>query len=240
MGMAKKKAAAPREEAPVAPAADLNHIHPALRGLAISLDLLTPDQDNANIHDQASIEAIKSSFTRFGQDVPLVVQRQGMIVRKGNGRLTAARGLGWSHIAALIVEESDVEAAARAIADNQTGRLSRWDPTRLGKAIEALAKHEDKTLAASTGFTAEDIARLAGFSEAFVQPKPPSGEEGTGTGEGEPAPPPPPAAEYVSLVVSLTPGDRDKVVGYLEGVKTQRGLDSLGDALVSILFSRES
>lgn len=236
--MGKKRAAASRTEQPSAPAADLSHIHAGLHHLAVSVDLLNLDPDNANIHDAASIDGIKASFTRFGQDIPIVVQKQGMVVRKGNGRLAAARALGWRHIAALIVDESDVQAAARAIADNQTGRLSRWDPIQLGKTIDRLAKSEDATLAASTGFSAEDIARLAGLT-VIEPPKPsPNGEPGEGTGEGE-QPPPAPVAEFVSLVVTLTPGDRDKVVNYLEGVRTQRGLDSLGDALVSALFSRD-
>jgi hypothetical protein len=50
-------------------------------------------------------------------DKPLVVQKQGMIVRKDNGRLMAAKRLGWERIAAL--DEDDVAAAARAIADNR-------------------------------------------------------------------------------------------------------------------------
>lgn len=93
---------------------ELSYIHEALRPFALPVDRLTPDPENARTHDAESVQAIKASLTRFGQDVPLVVQRQGMIIRKGNGRYLAARELGWSHVACIVVNEGDVEAAARA------------------------------------------------------------------------------------------------------------------------------
>lgn len=71
-----------------------------------------------------NIETIKASLARFGQRTPLVVQRQGMIVRKGNGTLEAARALGWGIIAALVVDEGDVPATAYALADNRSGELA--------------------------------------------------------------------------------------------------------------------
>ena len=49
------------------------------------------------------------------------------IVRAGNGQMMAAKRLGWTHIAAVIVEENDKDAIAFAIRDNRTAELAEWD-----------------------------------------------------------------------------------------------------------------
>ena len=66
---------------------DLAHIAAPLRPLALPLSDLTLDSANARTHDEKNLAAIKGSLSRFGQCLPLVGQRQGMIVRAGNGRV---------------------------------------------------------------------------------------------------------------------------------------------------------
>ena len=99
---------------------------------------LNLDQANARIHSRKNIDAVKASLARFGQRQPLVVQKEGMVVRAGNCRLIAAKELGWQTIAAVIVDESSVDATAYAIADNRTGELAEWDFEALGKLVETL------------------------------------------------------------------------------------------------------
>jgi phosphoadenosine phosphosulfate reductase len=100
-------------------AIQFSYIHQSIRHLAVAIDSLHPDPANARLHSAQNIDAIVGSLKTFGQDQPVVVQKKGMIVRKGNGRLLAAKQLGWTHIAAVIVDEEDIQAIARAIADNQ-------------------------------------------------------------------------------------------------------------------------
>jgi DNA modification methylase len=140
-------------------APNLVHIAEALRPLAIRCSELNLDPDNARLHPQENIEAIMKSLEEFGQDQPLVVQRQGMIVRKGNGRLLAARGLGWEWIAALVVDEDDVAAAARAIADNRTAELATWDEKKLAELLQSIREAGDIDLEV-TGFSHADIEQL--------------------------------------------------------------------------------
>src|SRR5262245_60321700 len=99
------------------------------------------------------------SLAEFGQDQPLVVQKQGMIVRKGNGRLKAALELGWEWIAAFVVDESDVRAVARAIADNRTAELATWDEEKLAALLKSIREAEDIDLVV-TGFSQTDIDQL--------------------------------------------------------------------------------
>ena len=99
----------------------------ALQPLAVAVDSLQFDPANARKHSPRNMEAIKTSLRRFGQRLPIVVQREGMIVRAGNARLEAVRQLGWKEIAAVVVDEGDVDAVSFAIADNRTAELSEWD-----------------------------------------------------------------------------------------------------------------
>ena len=120
------------------PSDGLEYIAEGLRGLALKIDTLTPDPDNTVTHDAKSVQAIKRSLERFGQDQPLVVQEEGLIVRKGNGRLAAAMELGWTHIAAVVVAEDNLAAVARSIADNRSGEFRTWDYTKLATLVGEL------------------------------------------------------------------------------------------------------
>ena len=97
-----------------------------LKQLAIPMADLTLNPTNPRTHGEESIEAIKASLKRFGQRKPIVVQREGMVVRAGNGTLTAAQELGWEMIAALVIDEVDSEARAFGLVDNRTAELSEW------------------------------------------------------------------------------------------------------------------
>jgi ParB/RepB/Spo0J family partition protein len=139
--------------------ADLSHIAEPLRPLAIPISSINFDPDNARLHSDENIEAIAKSLKEFGQDQPLVVQKQGMIVRKGNGRLKAALQLGWEWIAAFVVDENDVRAVARAIADNRTAELATWDEEKLAKMLQSIREAGEIDLEV-TGFSQADINQL--------------------------------------------------------------------------------
>src|SRR5262245_39514747 len=138
---------------------NLLHIAEALRPLAIPIASINFDPDNARLHSDENIDAIMKSLKEFGQDQPLVVQKQGMIVRKGNGRLQAALKLGWEWIAAFVVDENDVRAVARAIADNRTSELASWDEEKLAALLKSIKEAEDIDLEV-TGFSQTDIDQL--------------------------------------------------------------------------------
>lgn len=128
-----------------------------LESMLVPLDVLHEDPRNARTHDERSIDALTISLTRFGQRAPLIVQRQGMIVRGGNGRLLAMRTMGWTHCAALIVDEADAEAVAFAIADNRTADLSSWDYGKLDEQLQSL----DESVLPVLGFTPEELDSIS-------------------------------------------------------------------------------
>lgn len=123
--------------------ADLSHIVEQLRPLAVPCDQLTLDPKNARVHDERNLKAIADSLRQFGQRLPIVVQKDGMIVRAGNGRLTAALAMGWTHIAAVVTDDTDTVAAAFGIADNRTAELAEWDDVILGDVLASIKECEE-------------------------------------------------------------------------------------------------
>lgn len=136
----------------------LEYIAEPLRGLAVPIASLTLDPANARKHGERNMEAIVASLNRFGQRTPVVVQRKGMVVRAGNGRVLAARSMGWQHIAAVVVDDESVDAVAYAIADNRTAELAEWDNETLASLLNTLPEEARGV----TGFTDDDLSDLLG------------------------------------------------------------------------------
>ena len=96
------------------------------------LPLLTPigelHLDPANARTGHDVERIAASLRQYGQRKPIVVnRREANKVEAGSGTLQAARLNGWTHVAAVFVEDDPMTAVGYAIADNRTAELSRWD-----------------------------------------------------------------------------------------------------------------
>jgi DNA modification methylase len=132
------------------------YIAEGLRHLATPIAQLVPDAANARRHGPKNLDAIKASLTRWGQRAPIVVQRKGNIVRAGNGRLEAAKALGWTHLAAVVVDDDSADAVAFALADNRTAELAEWDDATLATLLDSMPKD----LAAEVGFDQADIDEL--------------------------------------------------------------------------------
>lgn len=153
-------------------AAGLDYIAEPLRPLAVPIGELNADPANARRHPDHNLAAIEASLRRWGQRFPIVVQRQGMVVRAGNGRLEAARRLGWTHLAAVVVDEDSVEATAFALADNRSAELAEWDDEALAALLQSLPTD------VPTGFSEGDLeALLAGLNPVeVVEDEPPEVE----------------------------------------------------------------
>lgn len=137
---------------------NLNHIVEQLRGLAVPVDSLNLDPENARVHPPENVAVTRGSLLRFGQYLPLVVQRKGMIVRVGNNRLTIARGLGWTHVAAIITDHPDDVARALAVVDNRSAELATWDDGALAKLLTDIKV--DPALLEVSGFTGAEVKAL--------------------------------------------------------------------------------
>jgi DNA modification methylase len=135
----------------------------ALTPLAVPVDNLTPDPNNANVGDVA---AIRRSLTVFGQRKPVVVRQTGQdsagrptgIIIAGNHTFKAALELGWDHIAAAFSADDETTAKAYALADNRTGELASWDDVQLAATLRELSGEAFDM--ESLGWSADDLAAL--------------------------------------------------------------------------------
>lgn len=115
----------------------------ALITLATPMDNVQTDPDNARRGD---VDAVRRSLNVFGQRKPIVVKRTGEnahgapvgIVIAGNHTYMAADALGWSHIAAVFVDDDATTARAYSLADNRTGELATWDYEALTASLQEL------------------------------------------------------------------------------------------------------
>lgn len=137
------------------------HIADGLRRHLVPIDQVSADPANLRKHPEVSIEAIRQSYARFGQQKPIVIDAHGVTIA-GAGQLEAARRLGWTHIAAVRSDLAGVDRVAYAIADNRSAELSQWDEEGLAKTLGAMLPGDIE----ATGFTGDDLAKLAGPSEA--------------------------------------------------------------------------
>lgn len=87
---------------------------------------LTLDPKNARLHPEENLAVIQRSLDRYGQH-RLAVADAGGVVRIGNGMAEAARALGWKYVAAIFVEEDELESVGRSLADNRAQESSEWE-----------------------------------------------------------------------------------------------------------------
>jgi DNA modification methylase len=120
----------------------------------VSIASLVFDPANARKHDKKNLDAIKGSLARFGQQKPIVISKDNVVIA-GNGTLAAARELGWNEIEVKRSKLTGVEAIAYALADNRSAELAAWDDEILGKTLHAL--QEDGFPIADIGFDPGDF-----------------------------------------------------------------------------------
>lgn len=127
---------------------------------------LKNDPKNARKHNQKSVDAIAQSIKAFGQQKPIVVTHDDVVVA-GNGTLMAMNSLKMENVQVVRLPKnwSQEKIQAFAIADNRTSDLSEWNITNLVDQLESF----DPTMVTQAGFTAEEIADLLEFqSNPFV------------------------------------------------------------------------
>lgn len=127
----------------------------------VPIHSISPDPANARSHDARNLEAIKSSLRRFGQMHPIIVDSKG-VVRAGNGRLAAAKALGWKQITIVRSDLPLAEMSAFAIADNRTAELAAWDDEMLAAMLA------DPEIG-DVGFSDKEIEALVGAAPTLEE-----------------------------------------------------------------------
>lgn len=106
------------------------------------------------------VAAIAESLRRNGQYRPIVAARDGAILA-GNHTYKAAVQLGWTQIAAVVLDlDADSPEASRImLADNRTAELGYYDDGLLLQLLEDMPDLE------GTGYNPEDVATLSRMLE---------------------------------------------------------------------------
>lgn len=112
------------------------------------------------------MEKIARSIDAFGWDVPLVLDKNKVIV-KGHGRYLAARKLGLKEVPCIITDLPPDKVQAARIADNKVAE-SEWDEAILKMELGAL-KLEDFNLDL-TGFDEDELGSLLASQDEEVIP----------------------------------------------------------------------
>lgn len=97
----------------------------------IKVSELKPYENNPRIIPEEAVERVAASIREFGFKVPLVIDKDNVIVT-GHTRLKAAQRLGLATVPCVRAAELTPEQVrAFRLADNKTGEFSRWDDSKL-------------------------------------------------------------------------------------------------------------
>ncbi len=132
---------------------------------------------NPRVASDAAIEAVAASIRTFGFRIPVIIDRDCVLVC-GHTRVRAARKLGMTRVPCIRADDLTPEQVkALRIADNKVASLTAWDMELLPIELADL-KGVDFDLAV-LGFSAEDLAAIMA----------PAGNEGLTDPDDVPAPP---------------------------------------------------
>jgi site-specific DNA-methyltransferase (adenine-specific) len=196
-------------------APNLDHIAADLRPLAVPMSTLRRDPENARVgHD---LPGIAFSLHKFGQRVPLVVNRsQDNKIEKGNGTYQAAESLKWEYIAAVFVEDNPDAATGFALADNRLAGKSRFDEEALARLLQEIRPQlvpgfsDDEARALVARVKGEHTAATSNGTAA--KSAAPSSPAVVTAAEEEPAVPEPVLGQLYEFESKSTPGRRHRLL----------------------------
>ena len=135
--------------------------------IEMAVEFLTPYENNPRNND-AAVDAVAASIREFGFKVPIIIDRDGVIVA-GHTRHKAAKKLGMKTVPCIIADDlSPEQIKAFRIADNKTNELADWD---MEKLLQEMA--EIQIDMKQFGFTDEDIPEIDGdvYEDEYTEPE---------------------------------------------------------------------
>jgi hypothetical protein len=152
-----------------------------MNSIVVDIDSIIQDADNARTHSKSQLQGIAASLKRFGQQKPLVVSKDNVIIC-GNGTHEAAKSIGWKQIAIVVSDLSVQEARAYGISDNRLSEQSEWNFDTLTKHIKTLSEWNPMQDWKAVGFDEDMVTAAseekeenegAAIIERFLEGKPP-------------------------------------------------------------------
>lgn len=139
---------------------------PGLKVQSVPVADLHLDPENARLHDEANLAAIRASIKQFGQVEPLVVQLSSGRIIGGNGRFKVlVDELGATAVDVVYLDIDDAKAKALGLALNRTAELAAWDEGQLANILDQLDTDAEDLLGA-VGFGEEELRRILSTMDA--------------------------------------------------------------------------
>lgn len=108
----------------------------------IGLSYLVEYENNPRNNDSA-VEAVAESIKQFGFKVPIIVDKDNVIVA-GHTRLKAARLIGLDKVPCIVADDLTPEQIkAFRLADNKVGELACWDFAKLEDELAGISEQFD-------------------------------------------------------------------------------------------------
>lgn len=98
------------------------------------------EYENNPRHNENAVDAVAASIQNFGFKVPIVVDKDNIIVA-GHTRLRAAKKIGLETVPCIVADDlSPEQIKAFRVADNKTAELAEWDFDKLETELAELAE----------------------------------------------------------------------------------------------------
>ena len=102
------------------------------------VDELIPYANNPRDNERA-VEAVASSIREFGFKVPVVIDKNNIIVA-GHTRVLASKEIGLEKVPCIVADDlTDEQIKAFRLADNKTAELAEWDFSKLEQELAELS-----------------------------------------------------------------------------------------------------
>ena len=100
------------------------------------------EYENNPRNNGSAIDAVAASIREFGFKVPIVIDKDGVIVA-GHTRKAAAEKLGLEVVPCIVADDLPPEKiAAFRLADNKTAELASWDFSKLEAELAELTEFD--------------------------------------------------------------------------------------------------
>lgn len=126
----------------------------------VDINLVKEYDKNPKIHTEDQIEKLSYTFEKYGFDVPIIVDKD-MVIIKGHARIAAAKRLKWKKVPIIVRSNlTPQQVKASRIADNKVAE-AYWDIPALMEELEALYALDDPMIPITdTGFSESEIQSL--------------------------------------------------------------------------------
>ena len=99
---------------------------------------LKPYDNNAKLHPKEQIEQIKNSIKEFGNNDPIAIDEDNMII-EGHGRYQALKELGYQEVEVIVLEGlTEEQKNAYRIVHNQLTMNTDWDMEKLKSELNTI------------------------------------------------------------------------------------------------------